>query len=230
MGSFFGKPFIVSSIPGQGPEVLEVAKTLKLSTSHLNQIYAQFRELDSDNSGVVDVSEFIIHNHITSEIFGELVFSLFDANKSGKLDFEEYLTAVWNYCSLSKDGLAKFAFDIFDVNNSGTLSTEEINEIVAIIWGYENDRVGKVLKSLNNDKKSNELHAADFIDMSKHFPVLLFPVFEVQEKLCKKGLGRSTWTKLSEKRSREFGDKSVFEILGYETKHADNETMDYLIR
>ena len=55
-------------------DVFYVAKKLNLSTHHLNQIYAQFRYLDSDNSGVIDVNEFIITNCITSEIFGELVF------------------------------------------------------------------------------------------------------------------------------------------------------------
>ena len=149
----------------------------------MNQIYAQFRYLDSDNSGVIDVNEFIVTNCITSEIFGELVFSLFDANKSGKLDFEEYLIAIWNYCSLSKDGLAKFAFDIFDVDNSGSLTIEEIKDVISIIWGNENnDRVAKVLKSLNGIKQSSlneQLTSEQFIETSKRFPNLLFPVFEV---------------------------------------------------
>ena len=233
MGLFSSKPFVPTSrIPGQGFQILEVTEKLKITTSHLNKIYKQFRELDSDNSGVIDVSEFIVVNEITSEIFGELVFSLFDANKSGKLDFEEYMIAVWNYCTLHKDGLAEFAFDIFDVNSSGSLSVEEINEVIAIIWGYQkNDRLTKVLLSLNTNKLT-EISRLDFVEMSKHFPVLLFPIFEVQNKLRKRSLGDGVWTRLADKRRKDFGQQSVFEILGYETTHghADDETMEYLIR
>lgn len=229
MGSFFSKTFVVNDISGQGSEVIDIANKLHLKRSDLNAIYTQFCVLDSDNSGEVEVEEFIIHNEIASDIFGELVFTLFDQNKSGKLDFQEYVIAVWNYCTLPKDGLARFAFDIFDVDNSGTLTFPEIKEAVDMIWGFKgNDRVTLAMKHLieNNNR---EISGTDFIDIAKHFPILLFPVFEVQDKLRKKCMGEYAWSRLTNQRYVDFEKKSVFEILGFEVLHAD-ETMDYLVK
>ena len=56
--------------------------------------------MDIDGDYKVEIEEFLIVNDIESMFFGELVFRLFDSDKSGSLDFEQYLVAMWNFCTL----------------------------------------------------------------------------------------------------------------------------------
>jgi hypothetical protein len=44
-------------------------------------------------------------------------------------------------------------------------------------------------------------------------PVLLFPTFELQEKIRNSVLGRVAWTRISKDRAEAFGDGNVFEIV-----------------
>jgi Ca2+-binding EF-hand superfamily protein len=230
MGQCMGKTFVINDkVSGQGPEILMIADKLQISRSDIDLIYNQFCYIDSDGSGIVDVSEFVVFHNISSEIFGELVFSLFDRDKSGKLDFQEYLTALWNYCTMERDALSRFAFEIFDVDNSRILTIEDIREIIEIIWGYKhNDRVEKVLKRFH-ENGTDEVNVVDFVDMTKHVPALLFPVFEVQEKLRGKGFMKIMWSRLTEHRKRCFGQLSVFDILECDNEYVDS-SMEYILR
>jgi Ca2+-binding EF-hand superfamily protein len=228
MGLLWSKSFTINTVvPGQGKEVYDTATKLKISQSDINALFRQFCNIDFDHSGIVDVSEFIVYHHITSEIIGELIFSLFDRDKSGKIDFQEYMVALWNYCTLNKDSLARFAFEIFDVDNSGVLTKEDIQEVIDIIWGYQkNERLNNVTK-LFSDNKTGEIKADEFVEMSKHFPMLLLPIFEVQNKLQGSGLVRFMWSKLTKQRQNNFGNQTVFEILGIDKKLVDR-SMDFL--
>ena len=90
------KVFVINdNISGQGAEAVRIAGKLNISRREMDLLYNQFTGLDADSSGFIDVSEFIVHHNISSEIFGELVFALFDRDKSGRLDFIEYMIALW---------------------------------------------------------------------------------------------------------------------------------------
>ena len=64
--------------------------------------------------------------------------------------------------------------------------------------------------------------------MAKHFPILLFPVFEVQDKLRGSGSVRRMWATMTEQRNFRYGNQSVFDILQYDVKYVDS-SMDYVL-
>lgn len=54
------------------------------------------------------------------------MFSIFDTDKSGEIDFKEFVLALWNFCACSDTALRIFAFDLYDADSSGKIEIKEI--------------------------------------------------------------------------------------------------------
>ena len=40
--------------------------------------------------------------------FTKRIFSIFDDDKSGQIDFREFVLSIWNYCTLGKSSLSEY--------------------------------------------------------------------------------------------------------------------------
>ena len=214
MGACLGVKFIVNeAVPGQGSNVIVTAGKLKLLRHDVDRIYSGFCKIDADRSGLINANEFIVMNKVQSAAFGEMAFRVLDRNRSGKIDFLEYLVAVWNYCSMSKESLSLFTFKIFDTDNSGILTISEFKTMIDIVWGFEkSDHVEGALRALDKNK-DGEISLKEFLTMVHHTPVLLFPGFELQEKMRTNVLGQAAWRRITKERNAAYGDGTVFEIV-----------------
>jgi Ca2+-binding EF-hand superfamily protein len=57
--------------------------------------------------------------------FTKRIFSIFDDDKSGEIDFREFVLSIWNYCTLGKTSLSKLSIDIYiTVNNTSFYVTK----------------------------------------------------------------------------------------------------------
>ena len=45
--------------------------------------------------------------------FTRRIFSIFDEDGSGLIDFREFVLSLWNYCTLTKASLTMFAFGTY---------------------------------------------------------------------------------------------------------------------
>ncbi len=73
---------------------------LKLTRSEIRRLYDLFRKIDMDRSGSIDIVEMLTFLDIENTSFNHRVFSVFDMNKSGRVDFREFVLSLWNYCTL----------------------------------------------------------------------------------------------------------------------------------
>lgn len=160
------------------------------------RLYKVFRICDFDKNNTVDKSEFLawIDEPLESG-FAHQCFSLNDHDKSHTMDFMEFLGVVYNYCSLSKEGLIKFAFALVDKDNSGHLTMDEIEELVHMVYGvhlsasdngvYHSKNMTDVKNAMtvvrNLDKdKSGDISLHEFAKCAQLHPFLLFPAFQVR--------------------------------------------------
>lgn len=60
------------------------------------------------------------------------IFALVDVDKSGEIDFSEFVTATVNRGDLLKDEKLKAAFDLYDKDGSGSISVDEIKSVLGI--------------------------------------------------------------------------------------------------
>jgi Ca2+-binding EF-hand superfamily protein len=117
--------------------VKKTGKTKELA----GMLLKAFHQIDKDGDNQLTLPEF--RDFLTaSDIdpsFAELAFVIFDADKSGYLDFEEFVSFVV-YQSLAEEHPRQYfakAFVAFDADNSGTLDASEL-EAYFKLTGVEN--------------------------------------------------------------------------------------------
>lgn len=71
------------------------------------KLYGIFQAIDLDHSGSIGLKELLTHIDLNENKFSRRVFSIFDEDGSGQIDFREFVLSVWNYCTLSKHSLGR---------------------------------------------------------------------------------------------------------------------------
>lgn len=204
-----------SDVRGQGTSVLTLCKKLGLSRDDLNGLWRAFRTMDKDRGGSIDIDEFIVMARLDqSETFGKIAFRVMDKDLSGQLDFDEFLCAVWNIASADHTNLALFAHRLFDFDDSGSLDSDEITFVANLFWDFRPPP--HVLSALNHFDKdhSGEVTHREFVAAVKNAESILQPVFEVGHFLQVYTLGKQRWLTLTDQRTKQFGVKTMWEVLG----------------
>ncbi len=83
-------------------------EALQLSSKEVGKLYKIFRKVDVDGSGSIGLAELLAHIDVERTTFSERVFSIFDEDGSGEIDFREFVLSLWNYCTLSRATLGSF--------------------------------------------------------------------------------------------------------------------------
>ena len=89
---------------------METFKKLGLTALTIDKFYSVFRAIDGDNGGEIDMHEFYVFFDLEESPFVDQTFGLFDRDGSGQIDFEEFVTAVWNFCTTPADELICICF------------------------------------------------------------------------------------------------------------------------
>ena len=106
-------------------EWLDVFYAMKLKRSEVVRLYRIYEKIDSDKSGSIDVVELLNLLDIERTYVTERMFSAFDKDHTGKIDFYEFVVSLWKFCTLGNGAISVFAFDIYDSDADGTLSYDE---------------------------------------------------------------------------------------------------------
>lgn len=114
---------------------LELFRSLSLSQSNVDNLLAKFRKVEADDSGSVDTVKLLKSLDIEPTRFAGQIFTVFDSDGSGKVDFREFVVALWNYCTVNPASLDNFVFDLYDQDKRGVLTPGEINQMLKDIYG-----------------------------------------------------------------------------------------------
>lgn len=176
---------------------------LLLSANEIGQLYEIFNSIDTDRSGSVSVRELFANLSTEATYFRDRVFTLFDDDGSGKIDFREFVLSLWNYCTLSKASLVMFAFDLYDTDSTGELSPEEIEGMLFDLYGKQ-ARTHPQAKQITKELRILDSKATINVDRFRAFvtthPALLFPAFQMQLALRQHVLGVRFWQRCAQKR------------------------------
>jgi Ca2+-binding EF-hand superfamily protein len=174
-------------------------------------------EIDTDDSGTIDVAELEAYLRLEKTRFTTRIFSIFDEDNSGSVDFREFVLSLYNYCTLTKASLELFAFDLYDKDSSGSLEAAEVQDMLNDIYGRERKRftghkhrhitygdnphanlVERELEAM--EALDGDVNVDDFKSFIKLHPALLFRAFRNQQCIQDCVLGSRFWAKYSERR------------------------------
>jgi Ca2+-binding EF-hand superfamily protein len=146
MGCGYSQAFIQLTNTKQFREWDKTFRALRITRDELHEFYKQFEKVDLERCGSLDIVEFLTMIDVFKTPFNERVFHLFDEDRSGRINFFEFVISIWNYCSLTKVTLAMFAFDLFDRRSSGFLDREDVDEMFVSIYGRDVNKNPNVVK------------------------------------------------------------------------------------
>lgn len=80
---------------------MEQYQAMQLSEREVRKLFNEFHKVDMDGSGSIALPELLAHLDLPVTSFTQKVFSIFDDDGSGEVDFKEFVMALWNYCTLT---------------------------------------------------------------------------------------------------------------------------------
>lgn len=194
-------------IPGQGWDVIKDFERVGLTMFTVRKFFGLFRGIDTNGSGTISVDEFYGHFHgVQRSQFATRMFTIFDDDRSGEIDFREFTMVVWNVCTMSNSELARFGFRMVDNDGSNVIDTGEVRRLLATLTpsvdhastAFE-ERVLQLMSRMDADG-NGVVTCEEFVQFCVANPVMLKPVLDMQYSLRRATFGVRYWTAVMHKR------------------------------
>lgn len=213
-----------NKIPGQNSKITAIAEEFCMTKRDIDLMFTAFSKFDpkrledvhgKQQAGYVNVEDFFVLSQITNLSFAaHLSETLFFANKTGFVNFEEFLVIVWHLVTLREKQLPAFTFKLFDTDDDQTLQRDELLEMFTVICG-PSDQSKKKLHDAFASAGLTKINCTidQFTTIIQSNASLLFPVFEMQLLLRDRTIG-PRFLHLQDIKAKKWGfDKKLDEII-----------------
>lgn len=184
--------------PFSDTRVEKTKRRLHLKNDDINTLYLKFSKYDREGNGLITREDFFV-KFLEEErnFFGDAIFNLVECESQEVVSFGEYIEAICTYCLFEKIDILRLCFNIFDMEKTGFINTDEVKHFLLMLHGgtvKSNARKGLeyIDKSQREDGRIGFL---DLVDLHKQYPMLLYPVFRMQNTLMRETLGNAWWAK-----------------------------------
>mmetsp|Transcript_14637 Transcript_14637/g.22075 ORF Transcript_14637/g.22075 Transcript_14637/m.22075 type:complete len:360 (-) Transcript_14637:174-1253(-) len=204
--NFFQKLF--SSTPDiilRDPRALEAAEALHFNQSHLKKLRDKFDNIDVDGSGNIDTEEFFEACGENRSPITDRLFQLIDLDGSGTIEFEEYIRILATYCMYTKDEILTFCFETFDKDGSNAIDEKEFVELCKHVNNAAPTYPGNFKRALEDFDVNDDglIDYAEFCELERRYPLILFPAFRLQDALQRHSLGEKAWLRIIENYNKQ---------------------------
>ena len=145
--------------------------TQLLSKSEKENLAKIFKALDKNGDGklskeeIFDGYENFFGKHLEKEDL-EQMFDSIDIDKSGFIDYSEFVVASMNEKQLLTNDKLQQAFRMFDKDGSGFISSDEIKEILGFGKTLSEDAVNEIIKQVD-ENGDGQISFDEFATMMK---------------------------------------------------------------
>ncbi len=149
----------------------------KLTGLFLIELKNRFKTI-SGKDNLIDRDEFKNGLNINDLRISNRLFDLFDNDKSGFIDFDEFVSSLELLINSDSESKIKFAFDLHDLDNNGHIDRSEIRILIKESF-YENNLdydksqidllVDEFFDKADTDK-SNTIEFNEFLQATKSYP------------------------------------------------------------
>eukprot|EP00605_Chrysophyceae_sp_TOSAG23-4_P001211 GSChrysophyteH1.ASY1.ANO1.1320.1 assembled CDS len=200
----------------------------------IGRLHKIYRQIDNDSSGQIELAELLAFLDLEKTRFTKRIFSIFDEDNSGLIDFKEFVLSLWNYCTLTRASLTMFAFDLYDKDTSGSITAEEVTDMLHDLYGKEFKRnpqarlVERELEAM--EALDGDVNIEDFREFSRTHPALLFNAFRMQEVIQTKVLGLTFWAYYSERRIEVSKGRLYIPVSEFIELHINKEMKEAVLQ
>ena len=117
MGNISGTEFVRNDkIEGQGKQTLLDAKRIHLRKKELDRIFLEYSKYEDKVAHTIDIKNIMLCNKLSISLFGEVYFQLFDLQKTGVLNFQQYMITMWSFLTTTEDEMARLCWGMFEID------------------------------------------------------------------------------------------------------------------
>ena len=211
----------------------EIFQALSFKEIDIGRLYRVYRKIDVDGGGDIELAELLAYLDLDKTRFTKRIFSLFDEDKSGRIDFKEFVLSLWNYCTLTKASLVLFAFDLYDKDASGNITNNEVLDMLSDLYGprfRSNPQARLIAAELDAlEALDGDISIEDFREFSRTHPALLFLAYQMQESIQKNVLGKNFWNMYCERRIELSKGKVYISIQEFLEIHVNSHLHDAIL-
>ena len=149
----------------------------KLVGPFLIDLKNKFREIAGDDQ-VIDKEEFLNGLDLSNREISNRLFDIFDKDKSGAIDYSEFMETIQSMVSGNKKEKIRFAFELHDLDNSGFIDRHELKVLIKQSF-IENNLdfdefqleflVDEFFKKADKDN-SNTIDFNEFLEVAFQYP------------------------------------------------------------
>ena len=168
---------------------------LALSEIDMKKMSAHFADIDSDNSGEIDLTEFFDYLEIDRTAFTDSLFAFLDESNDGTIDFAEFVHACGTICMWEIPQVLQFMFSMYDTAGNGYIIESQLQSLLLAVGGDDpinltgNERV---MAKFDKDG-DGRVDWDEFQKAASRFPSAFIPAFKLLDQWRKKVMGTAFW-------------------------------------
>ena len=138
----------------------------RLSEDEIKKIKEMFQRIDVDNDGKLSLEEMkkvFSKGEIKIE-FNEEIFNQIDTDKSGSIEYTEFISACIEKNVYLNEERLREAFNLFDSDKSGKISRSEIEKVLKL--GVNSKEIDAIMAK-HDTNKDGEIDFKEFLEMMK---------------------------------------------------------------
>lgn len=179
---------------------------LGLSEPHVKKLWQLFNKADVTKDEKIGILESLMMMDVENTPFNRKAFAVFDQDKSGEISFFEFVGAIYDICTVSRESLVTYAFELYDTNDDLQISSSEAIGMLKDFYGAKFS-TSHAAKTVAADMErgvlaDGKITPHEFYQFSKTHQSLMHPVFDLQKTLQKITLGEREWNRYEEKRNQ----------------------------
>jgi Ca2+-binding EF-hand superfamily protein len=143
-------------------ELEKLQEMTHFDQKELTAMYKQFRK--ETPQGAINKSEFkevMKQMGVVDNFLQDLIFNVFDGNKDGTINFQEFVRALSVMTRGTPDEKLDFAFQMYDINNNGYITKDDITRIMDSFYKL----VGPLVTFSGKKYESHEQLVEEFFEL-----------------------------------------------------------------
>ncbi len=170
---------------------------LALSERDMRKLGTHFSDIDADDSGEIDLTEFFDYLDIDRTAFTDALFAFLDESNDGTIDFAEFVHACGTICMWEKKQILQFMFGMYDTAGNGYIVENQLEALLAAVAGDDPINIqgtDRVMARFDKDG-DGKVTWAEFQQAAARFPSAFLPAFRLLTQWRAKILGAAFWTR-----------------------------------